>query len=78
MNAVGIDVSKGRSTVAIIRPFGEIVASPFEVAHTDSELSKLAKMLKSLNGETKIVMKTQVVIICQSLMLYTMRGCMSA
>lgn len=25
MNAVGIDVSKGKSTVAIMRPFGEIV-----------------------------------------------------
>jgi len=58
MNAVGIDVSKGKSTVAIIRPFGEIVASPFEVAHTDSELSKLAKMLESLTGETKIVMES--------------------
>lgn len=57
MNAVGIDVSKGTSTVAILRPFGEIVASPFEVAHTDSELSKLAKLLKSLDGETKVVME---------------------
>jgi len=57
MNAVGIDVSKGRSTIAVVRPFGEVVASPYEVAHTDSELSKLAKMLKSLKGETKIVME---------------------
>ena len=57
MNAVGIDVSKGKSMIAVMRPFGEIVASPYEVAHTDSELSKLAKMLKSLKGETKIVME---------------------
>jgi len=57
MNAVGIDVSKGTSMVAILRPFGEIVASPFEVKHTDSELSKLAEMLKSLDGETKVVME---------------------
>ena len=57
MNAVGIDVSKGKSTIAVVRPFGEVVASPFEVPHTDSELSKLAKMLKSLKGETKIVME---------------------
>jgi len=57
MNAVGIDVSKGKSTVAIMRPFGEVVASPFEVAHTGSELSKLAGMLKSLNGETKVIME---------------------
>ena len=57
MNAVGIDVSKGYSTVCIMRPFGEIVASPFEVAHTVSEMGKLADLLKSLNGETKVVME---------------------
>ena len=57
MNSVGIDVSKGKSTVAILRPFGEVVASPFEVRHTGSELSELANKLKNLNGETKVVME---------------------
>ena len=57
MNAVGIDVSKGTSTVCVMRPFGEVVASPFEVTHTVSELGKLAGLLKSLNGETKVVME---------------------
>ena len=46
MNSVGIDISKGRSMVAVMRPFGEVVISPFEVRHTDSELSELAKRLK--------------------------------
>ena len=57
MNSVGIDISKGRSTVAVMRPFGEVVISPFEVRHTGSELSKLAKQLKSLDGETRVVME---------------------
>jgi len=57
MNAVGIDVSKGKSMIAVMRPFGEIVASPFEVKHTTVELGKLAEMLKKLDGETKIVME---------------------
>jgi len=57
MNAVGIDVSKGKSMIAVMRPFGEIVFSPFEVNHTVDELSKLSKMLRKLNGETKIVME---------------------
>jgi len=35
---------------------GEIVASPFEVNLTAGELSKLAKMLKALDGEIKVVM----------------------
>ena len=57
MNSVGIDISKGRSTVAVMRPFGEVVISPFEVRHTDSELSELARRLKSLDGETHVVME---------------------
>ncbi len=57
MNAVGIDVSKGKSMVAIMGPFGEVVRSPFEVSHTGSELSELAKLLKSLPGETRVVME---------------------
>ena len=57
MNSVGIDISKGRGTIAVMRPFGEVVISPFEVRHTDSELSELARQLKSLNGETRVVME---------------------
>ena len=57
MNSVGIDISKGRSTIAVMRPFGEVVISPFEVRHTDSELSELARRLKSLDGETRVVME---------------------
>ncbi len=57
MNSVGIDISKGRSTIAVMRPFGEVVISPFEVCHTASELSELARRLKSLNGETRVVME---------------------
>ena len=57
MNSVGIDISKGRSTIAVMRPFGEVVISPFEVRHTDSELSELARQLKSLDGETRVVME---------------------
>ena len=43
--------------VAAMRPFGEVVISSFEVHHTDSELSELAKLLKSLDGETRVVME---------------------
>jgi len=57
MNAVGIDVSKGKSTVAIMQPFGIIVASPYEVGHTVSELKRLADRIRGLTGETRIVME---------------------
>lgn len=57
MNAVGIDVSKGKSMVAVMRPFGEVVAKPFEVHHTASELKELADYLKGLNGEVRVVLE---------------------
>jgi transposase len=57
MNAVGIDISKGKSMVAVMRPFGEVVCAPFEISHTDKDLTDLAKMLKSLPGETRVVME---------------------
>ena len=57
MNAVGIDVSKGKSTVAVIQPFGVVIAEPFDVFHTDSGLKELVKFIKSLSGETKVVME---------------------
>ena len=57
MNAVGIDVSKGKSTVVILRTFGEIVVSPYEVKHTDSEITALIKRIKAVDGETRIVME---------------------
>lgn len=58
MNAVGIDVSKGKSMVAVMRPFGEVVISPFEVHHSSSELSKLARLLKSLDGESRVILES--------------------
>ena len=57
MNAVGIDVSKGKSTVAIMWTCGEVVAEPFEVSHTDAELRKLSCFLEKLPGETRIVIE---------------------
>jgi len=57
MNAVGIDVSKGKSTVAVIQPFGIVIAEPFDVFHTDNGLKELVNFIKSFSGETKVVME---------------------
>ena len=37
MNAVGIDVSKGKSTVTIRRPGDIVVMSPRDIPHTQSD-----------------------------------------
>ena len=57
MNAVGIDVSKGKSMVCVMRPFGEVVLEPFEVLHTAQNLHDLAEKLKALDGETRVVLE---------------------
>ena len=57
MNAVGIDVSKGKSMVAIMRPFGEIVSTPFEIKHTSNDINSLIKLINSIEGESRIVME---------------------
>ena len=57
MNAVGIDVSKGTSTVAIMKPGGAVVKAPFDVKHTTKELDGLAKLILSLEGETRVVLE---------------------
>lgn len=57
MNAVGIDVSKGKSMVTVLRPGGEVVMKPRTVPHTVSELKRLAEQLHGLEGETKIVLE---------------------
>ena len=56
-NAVGIDVSNGHSTVAVFRPFGEVVELPFEVRHTPKALMALAEQLKGYEGETRVILE---------------------
>lgn len=59
MNAisVGIDISKGKSMVAAIRPLGETVVKPREFLHTAEGLGNLAGFLKTLDGEVRVVME---------------------
>nr|WP_330383836.1 hypothetical protein [Anaerotignum propionicum] len=45
MISVGIDISKGKSTVCILKPYGELICSPFEIEHTEQGLSELSSML---------------------------------
>lgn len=58
LNAVGIDVSKGRSTVAVLQPGGVIVHKPFDVTHKSKDLHGLVRYLGSLEGDTRVVMES--------------------
>ena len=57
MNAVGIDVSKGKSTVTIRRPGDVVLMPPCDIPHTQSAINALIKQIKSLDGETKVCME---------------------
>ena len=57
MNSVGIDVSKGKSTVAALRPMGEVALPPTEYLHTELELEKLAYTILALGEDTRVVME---------------------
>ena len=57
MISVGVDVSKEKSTICILKPYGEVIQKPFEVNHTEKELSKLSLTLKELNDDIRIVME---------------------
>lgn len=57
MISVGIDVSKEKSTVCILKPYGEIVRSPYEITHTESQIAELVSMIKCLDDEVRVVME---------------------
>jgi transposase len=57
MNAVGIDVSKSKSTVTIRQPGDIVVLPPCNIQHTQSEITELINFIKELDGETKVCME---------------------
>lgn len=57
MNAVGIDVSKGKSMMAALRPMGEVVLLPREYPHTETGLERMADDIIALGEDTRVVME---------------------
>ena len=57
MNAVGIDVSKKKSTVTIRQPGDLVLLPPKDYRHTQSSINELIATIKGLDGETKVCME---------------------
>jgi len=57
MNAVGIDISKGKSMVAAMRPAGEVLVKPFEVSHGEDDLKELSTKILSYGENTRVIME---------------------
>ena len=58
MLSIGIDVSKGKSTVCGMKPGGEIVYAPFEVQHTREGMSELVSLLRGSGEEVRAVLES--------------------
>ena len=57
MIAVGIDVSKSKSTVAILDSYGTVLATPFSMAHTQPEMNALVSRLKAFDEPVTILLE---------------------
>ena len=58
MIAVGIDVAKSKSMVAILSNDGEIIKDPFEIANTESGLEYLCNIIGELTDEVYCVVES--------------------
>ena len=57
MNAVGIDVSKGKSMVVALRSMGEVSITPREIPHTMIGLKTLVNLISALGDDTRVIME---------------------
>ena len=55
MNSIGIDVSKEKSTVCILRPYKEVIMLSKEQKYTETELNQLIFLVKRLDDESRII-----------------------
>ena len=54
---VGIDAAKGKSTVCIMKSYGEVIVPPRDIAHTAVGLQSFVFLLKSFGENMKAVME---------------------
>ena len=57
MISVGIDVSKDKSTVCFLKPGGEVLVTPYDVLHTQGELTALVERIRSYNEESRVILE---------------------
>ena len=58
MVSVGVDVSKEKSTVCFLTGYGEVLYKPFEISHTERDLSHLVDLISSSKEDVRAVMES--------------------
>lgn len=57
--SVGVDVSMGKSTIAIISTEGEVISEPFEIEHTKSGFNLILEKIKNIpKDNVKFIMES--------------------
>lgn len=57
MISVGVDVAKEKSTICILKPFGEVLMPPKDFRHTKSDLKMLVNVLNRYDEDIRITME---------------------
>ena len=57
MISVGIDVSKDKSTVCFLKPCGEVLVTPYDILHTQGELTALVDRIRSYDEEARVILE---------------------
>ena len=57
MISVGIDVSKGKSMVCIMKPGGVVLKTPFELLHSMESILHLVKLINSYEEEVRVILE---------------------
>ena len=57
MISVGVDVSKGKSTICAMKPYGEVLLKPKDYSHNLTDMDSLSKKLGQFKEEIHIIME---------------------
>lgn len=66
--SVGVDVSMGKSTIAIISTEGEVISEPFEIEHTKSGFNLILEKIKNIPKDNVKFIMESTVNYCKSLL----------
>ncbi len=57
MISIGIDISKEKSTVCMLRPYGEVVEAPYDINHDEESLNALIELIESFDEDVKVILE---------------------
>ena len=63
MIKVGIDISKEKSTVCMLRPYGEVVEAPHDIEHNEQSLNALIERINHSMKMLRSCLKLPAAII---------------